>query len=82
MKSSVYKVGNESQGLRAGVGRKQAERANVTIYKGNMAPIKEDRSKAYLGRKSRRLSVGLEIGGVVETLRLVRFYLIKKKKKN
>lgn len=46
-----------------------------------MVQKRQDRSKTYLGRKSRRLSVGLEIGGKQRQSGLVRFYLIKKEKK-
>lgn len=38
-----------------------------------MVEIKEDRSKIYLEKKSRRLSNGLEIGGEERESRLVRF---------
>lgn len=46
-----------------------------------MVEIKEDRSKTYLGKKS-RLSDGLEIGGEEREPGLVKFLLKLKRKKN
>lgn len=47
----------------------------LRYMKEMMIEIKESRPKTYLGKKSRRLSDGLEIRGEKRESGLVRFYL-------